>query len=90
MKLVKISADWCKSCKNVSNVYEILKEEFCDLKYEEVDYDTIINKQEITKIPMFILYDNNKEVSRIISTSPGEIFTWIKDYRDKYEPLDSF
>jgi len=90
MKLVKISAEWCKSCKNVENVFEILKEEFDNIEYENLDYDLLNNKDEVTKIPMFTLYDKSTKLSSLVSTNPSEVFQWVQKSINTFEPLDSF
>ena len=59
MKFVKITASWCLSCILIDGV-------------EIIDLDADNNKDEIVKynigekLPVYIIFDGDKEVSRII------------------------
>lgn len=68
MKLVRISAIWCTSCILTYNDFNEIKEEYSNLEYEELDYDTddvdFYNVGNI--LPVIIIYKDNKEITRII------------------------
>ncbi len=73
MKLIKISSyDLVESKK----LFEQLEEAFPSINQIEYDYD--LDKEEIkkygiiTKLPVIILYDNDKEISRIVGTKSME------------------
>ncbi len=73
MKLIKISSyDLVESKK----LFEQLEEAFPSINQIEYDYD--LDKEEIkkygiiTKLPVIILYDNDKEISRIVGTKNME------------------
>lgn len=73
MKLIKISSyDLVESKK----LFEQLEEAFPSINQIEYDYD--LDKEEIkkygiiTKLPVIILYDNDKEVSRIVGSKSME------------------
>ena len=73
MKLIKISSyDVVESKK----LFEQLEEAFPSINQIEYDYD--LDKEEIkkygiiTKLPVIILYDNDKEISRIVGTKSME------------------
>lgn len=68
MKLVRISAIWCTSCILTYNDFNEIKEEYSNLEYEELDYDTDdIDFYNVGNIlPVIIIYKDNKEITRII------------------------
>jgi len=68
MKLVRISAIWCTSCILTYNDFNEIKEEYKEIEYEELDYDTDqIEEYNVGNIlPVIIVYKDNKEVTRII------------------------
>ena len=68
MKIVKISAIWCGGCLVMNKVWKKLKENF-DYEFIELDYD--MDEEEVQKyspgelLPVFIIYNEDKEVGRI-------------------------
>lgn len=73
MKLIKISAMWCPACLIMRNVINNL-----DIDIEQVEYDYDLDEEEISKynvgdiLPVFILEDNGKEISRLIGENTKE------------------
>jgi thiol-disulfide isomerase/thioredoxin len=67
MKLIRISAIWCTSCILTYSDWNKIKEEFPNLEYEELDYDTDdiekYNPKDI--LPVIIVLKDNKEITRI-------------------------
>jgi thiol-disulfide isomerase/thioredoxin len=67
MKIVKISAIWCGACLIMNKVWNKLKDK--DIELIELDYD--MDEEEVKKynpgdiLPVFIVYDNDKEVLRL-------------------------
>ena len=68
MKIVKISAIWCGGCLVMNKVWKKLKENF-DYAFVEDDYD--MDEDEVQKfspgevLPVFIFFNDDKEVMRI-------------------------
>ena len=68
MKIVKISAIWCGGCLVMNKVWKKLKENF---DYEFVEYDYDMDEEEVQKfspgevLPVFIFFNDDKEVKRI-------------------------
>ena len=77
MKLIKISSVWCPSCIIMQSRYvDLLKEH--NLELEEYDYDIdteIVERYDVGDIlPVVIVMDKDKEVTRIIGEkSPKEL-----------------
>jgi len=73
MKLIKISAMWCPACLIMRNVINNL-----DIDIEQVEYDYDLDEEEISKynvgdiLPVFILEDDGKEISRLIGENTKE------------------
>lgn len=69
MKLIKISSVWCPSCLIMNPRYmEIIETK--NIQYEEYDYDmdtAIVEKYKVGNLlPVVIVLDNDKELTRII------------------------
>lgn len=69
MKLIKISSVWCPSCLIMSPRYMDIIENR-KIEYEEYDYDMdtdIVEKYKIGDLlPVVIVLDDDKEITRII------------------------
>ena len=84
MKLIKISAIWCPSCLIMEKVWKELKEELPNIEYVSYDYDLDdetdnYNPGEV--LPIIILENNNKELTRFIGEkTKNEIIEGIKKY----------
>ena len=69
MKLVKIGAIWCGGCLVMNKVWSKLKEHY-NFGFVELDYD--MDEEEVANynpgdvLPVFILFDSDKEVLRIV------------------------
>lgn len=70
MKLLRISAIWCPACLIMRPRVDNVLEEFPTIESIEYDYDInedIVSKYQIGDIlPVFILLDNDTEITRII------------------------
>lgn len=70
IKLVRISAVWCPACLIMRPRFQEIEKNFPDFEHLEYDYDLdeeIIKKYQVGDIlPVLILLDNNKEVTRLI------------------------
>jgi thiol-disulfide isomerase/thioredoxin len=69
MRVVKINAIWCSGClvmnkiwKNITNKYEI---ETLNLDYD-MDEDEVSNYNVGDILPVFIFFDGDKEITRVI------------------------
>jgi len=67
MKLLKIGAIWCSGCLVMNNVIGKTLKNY-NINYEELDLD--MDEEEAKKynpgdkLPLFIVFDNNKEINR--------------------------
>ena len=67
--IIKCSATWCPPCKAMKPLYEQLAQELQEkIMFFELDTDQFddTRKLNIRGIPVFILYRNGKEISRIV------------------------
>jgi thioredoxin 1 len=67
--ILYFTADWCQPCKKVKPIVEELNRESFPGIFQVIDVD--IEKEmaqtfEIRSVPTFILFDEGKEVNRII------------------------
>ena len=71
MKFVKITASWCLSCILMKSKIESFESRFVD-GVEIINLDADNNKDEISKynigekLPIYIIFNGDKEVSRLI------------------------
>ena len=77
MKIVKISAIWCGACLIMNKVWNKLKENY---KFEDIELDYDMDEEEVKKynpgdkLPVFIVYDNDKEITRVTGEFSEEEF----------------
>ena len=78
MKIVKISSLGCPSCIIMNKVFNQIKSEY-SFEYEEYDYDfDDIEKFNAGKImPVYIFYEDGKEIDRLIGEHKKEEFERI-------------
>ena len=67
--ILYFTADWCQPCKRVKPIVEELNRESFPGIFQVIDVD--IEKEmaqtfEIRSVPTFILFDEGKEINRII------------------------
>jgi len=68
MKIVKISAIWCGACLIMNKVWNKLKDNY---KFEDIELDLDMDEEDVkkynpgTSIPLFIVFDGEKEVLRL-------------------------
>jgi len=67
--ILYFTADWCQPCKKVKPIVEELNREYFPGIFQVIDVD--IEKEmaqtfEIRSVPTFILFDEGKEINRII------------------------
>jgi thioredoxin len=80
--LTDFYADWCGPCQAMKPVLEKLEKEYLGkliVKKADVDKDQQLAMQNnVMGIPTFILYNDNKEVSRRSGGMPYEDFkSWV-------------
>ena len=69
MRVVKISAIWCGGCLVMNKVWNKLKDSF---SFDAIELDYDMDEDEVSKynpgeiLPVFIIFDGDKEISRII------------------------
>lgn len=75
MKIVKISSLGCPSCIIMNKVFNKIKDEYnFDLEEYDYDFDEIDEFKVGNKMPVYIFYDNNKEIARLIGEHNKEEF----------------
>ncbi len=80
MKIVKINSLGCPSCIIMNKVINQIKNEY-DIDIEEYDYD--FDEEEVAKfnigriLPVFIFYENGKEIARLNGEHKKEEFDKI-------------
>ena len=76
IKIVRINAVWCPACLIMHSRYEEIKKLFPKFEYIDYDFDLdedIIEKYNVgTTLPVLIIFDNDKEVNRIIGEKTVE------------------
>ena len=89
MKIVKIGAIWCNGCLVMNKVWNKIKTNF-NCETIELDYD--IDEEEVMKynpgkvLPIFIVFDNEKEVLRLTGEfSYDEFIKRVKEVGVDYE-----
>lgn len=76
MKWITISAIWCPACLLMRPKIDKLKEKYPSIEYIDYDYD--MDEEEIqqyeigTTLPVFILMNNDKEISRMVGEKKQE------------------
>jgi thioredoxin 1 len=76
--ILKFSAEWCGPCKRISPLFEQLSkdEKYSSVHFTEVDVDVsqdICKEYEIEGLPTFILFENNKELSRFSGANESKL-----------------
>jgi len=77
MKIVKISAIWCGACLIMNKVWNKLKEDYV---FESIELDYDMDEDEVKSydpgdiLPLFIVYDGDKELIRITGEFSVEEF----------------
>ena len=82
-KLLVISAVWCPSCLILNKHLKKLNEDI-EIEITKLDYDLdedMVEKYNVgEKLPVVILLDNDKEVSRLIGEKTyDELLNFIKE-----------
>ena len=76
IKLIRISAVWCPACLIMRSRMKKKKKRFPNFEHIEYDYDLdedIISKYKVGDIlPVFILLDDDKEVTRLVGEKSVE------------------
>jgi len=69
---VKFWATWCQPCKVLNPTLEKLESEFTDIKFLSIDVDqipTLAQEYKIKTVPTILVFDNGKEINRIVGLS---------------------
>ncbi|MDD3392395.1 MAG: thioredoxin family protein [Bacilli bacterium] len=70
MKIIYIGAVWCPACLIVKPVLKKLQSNYVNIDFIYYDYDMDeeeVNKYQVGKVlPEIIIFDNDKEIQRII------------------------
>jgi thioredoxin len=85
IKIIDFYADWCNPCKTMLPVFEELKSEFTNIKFEKINIEESeeAGKFGVTSIPTFIITKNNAEISRKNGVMTKEAFkNWLQPYNE--------
>lgn len=79
MKIVKINSLGCPSCIIMNKIINELKSEYKNISFEDYDYDfDDIEKFNVGKIlPVFIFYEDDREITRLCGEHKKEEFIKI-------------
>lgn len=79
MKIVKINSLGCPSCIIMNKIINELKSEYKNIVFEDYDYDfDDIEKFNVGKIlPVFIFYEDDREITRLCGEHKKEEFIKI-------------
>lgn len=86
MKVVKINAVWCSGCLVMNKVWNKILKKY-DIETINLDYD--LDEAEVLKynpgniLPVFIFYQEDKEIYRIIGEKKEEDLIKIIEELDK-------
>ncbi len=73
--LIKFSTSWCFPCRQLAPIIEDISKEIKDINFYEIDADEssdIASQYEVMGIPTLILFNNGKEVKRIVGLRSKE------------------
>ena len=68
--VLEFSADWCPDCKFLAPFMPEIEKDFPDAKFYEIDRDgsiDIAKKLMIMGIPSFVVYQDGKEIGRLVN-----------------------
>jgi len=70
--IVDFFAGWCGPCKNIAPYFEQLSEMYKNILFVKIDVDEVEDVAgflQVTSLPTFILFKNNREVTRILGAN---------------------
>ncbi len=87
MKIVRVTAMWCMSCLAMKKVWKKVFAEFDDIEIIDFDFDMDqerIESYQIGKVlPELIVFQNEKEVGRIIGEkSKHQLFQILEEFHE--------
>lgn len=89
MRVVKINAIWCSGCLVMNKIWSKVTQKY-PIETLNLDYD--IDCEEVSKynpgevLPVFIFFDNDQEVYRVIGEkSEKEMFEIVQKLGEYYE-----
>src|SRR5699024_935644 len=68
--VLEFSADWCPDCKFLAPFMPEIEKDLSDAKFYEIDRDgsiDIAKKLMIMGIPSFVVYQDGKEIGRLVN-----------------------
>jgi len=72
--LVDFWADWCGPCKAMNPIVEEVSETIDVIKINADDNSGLSAEYSLRSIPTFILFEDGKEVHRIVGARPKAVF----------------
>ncbi|CAG8638213.1 11424_t:CDS:2 [Paraglomus brasilianum] len=86
--VVDFYADWCGPCRMIAPLFVKLASEHIDVKFLKVDVDALTGvaaKHNVTAMPTFKYFYNQKEVCEIVGAQPQKIGEKIEELKKKIE-----
>ena len=76
--IIDFFAKWCSPCKMMAPIFELVSEDYQNrLIFYKVDTEKAIDlakKNNVSSIPVFIIFQKGKEVGRIIGYKDDDLF----------------
>jgi thioredoxin-like negative regulator of GroEL len=77
--LIKIISNKCTPCKILEEDISEITDTFNFLTINSIEIsDSIKEKYNIDKVPLLILMEDNKEISRLQSSDINKVMVWLK------------
>ena len=73
-KVMMFSAAWCGPCKAMNPIVEEVSEIIDVVKINADEYSGLTAEYGLRSIPTFILFEDGKELNRIVGARPKAIF----------------
>ncbi len=82
VKIIAITNETCASCISLKSILNSLIQNFKDvnLEYYDKDYEELINRYKIERLPVIIVMNNKNEIARCYGNQNDEILNiWLED-----------
>ena len=67
IKVIKFYAEWCGPCKKMKPIYDVIKKNYMNIDFEEIDIDKnrdMAIKYKVERIPLVVIESKGKEINR--------------------------
>ena len=77
-KLIKIWSKTCNPCLNLNEHFNKVNDKYPLIEIENIELtDTIKKEYNVIKIPLLILYEDTKEISRFQNSNINNVLDWL-------------